>query len=139
MKGRLQNDAPAVDPSFSRLEDQGVAPAASLCSAPLVWVAFVFPALAGFNFGFDIGSTSGAIQQLRTVPSAEALNSSPVMQGLLTSGSLFGALLGTLLSFVLAGPMGRRGELRLVLVGLATTLGQRPFEVGVLLLTCGRL
>ena len=33
--------------------------------SPLVLVAFLFPAFGGFNFGFDIGSTGGAIQQLR--------------------------------------------------------------------------
>ena len=46
-----------VDPSFTRLEEEDSRP-----SPPLVLVAFLFPAFAGFNFGFDIGSTSGAIR-----------------------------------------------------------------------------
>lgn len=111
---------PAADPSFTRLGERGFSPddgpAPSICSAPLILIVFLFPALAGFNFGFDIGSTGGAIQQLRAVPDAAALNTSPLLQGLLTSGSLFGALLGTLLSFAAAGPLGRRGELLLASV-----------------------
>ena len=97
-----------VDPSFTRLEEEDSRP-----SPPLVLVAFLFPAFAGFNFGFDIGSTSGAIQRLRGVPDASVLDGSSFLQGLLTSGSLFGTVLGTCLSFVVAGPLGRRGELLL--------------------------
>ena len=78
---------------------------------PLVLVAFIFPALAGLNFGFDIGSTGGAVQQLRSA-SAD-LDGSSLLIGLLTSGSLFGAVVGTALSFALAAPLGRRGELLL--------------------------
>ena len=46
---------------------------------PLVLVAFLFPALAGFNFGYDIGSTGGAITQLKAVPDASALNESALL------------------------------------------------------------
>lgn len=102
---------PSKDPSFARLEsadDASVPPR----MPPLVLVAFVFPALAGLNFGFDIGSTGGAVQSLRAVP-ATGLDDSPLLVGLLTSGSLFGAVVGTTLSFVLAAPLGRRGELLL--------------------------
>ena len=108
---RLQSHG---DPSFARLEDekerlpQSVAP-----TPPLVLVAFLFPAFAGFNFGFDIGSTGGAVQQLQALPGASLLADSPLMVGLLTSGSLFGTVIGTALSFVLANPLGRRGELLL--------------------------
>lgn len=86
-------------------DDQGRTP-------PLVWVAFIFPALAGLNFGYDIGATGGALQQLRLGGGA-VLDSSPVLLGLLTSGSLAGAVMGIILSFLLAGPLGRRGELLL--------------------------
>ena len=114
-----------ADPSFARLEErESPVDGTSIFSAPLVLIVFIFPALAGFNFGFDIGSTGGAIQQLRAVPEAAALDTSPFLQGLLTSGSLFGALLGTLLSFAAAGPLGRRGELLLAstLYGVGTLL-----------------
>ena len=100
------------DPSFMRMQRQATAVSAA-AAPPLVLVAFIFPALAGFNFGFDIGSTSGAIQQLRAVPDAAQLDSSPLLQGLLTSGSLFGTVVGTTLSFVVAAPLGRRRELLL--------------------------
>lgn len=80
---------------------------------PLVLIAFIFPAFAGLNFGYDIGSTGGAIVQLRESPGAEVLNDSPLLVGLLTSGSLFGAVVGTALSFPTAVSLGRRGELLL--------------------------
>ena len=76
---------------------------------PLVLVAFLFPALAGFNFGFDIGSTSGAVTSLRAL--SPALDASPLLQGLMTSGSLFGSVIGVAISFCIGDPFGRRGEL----------------------------
>ena len=99
-------------PPFVPFVDEA-ATAQSSFTPPLVLVAFIFPALAGYNFGYDIGSTSGAIQRLRHVPSAAALDGSPLLQGLLTSGSLFGTCVGTALSFLVAAPLGRRGELLL--------------------------
>ena len=76
---------------------------------PLVLVAFLFPAFAGFNFGFDIGSTSGAVTSLRAL--SPALDASPLLQGLMTSGSLFGSVIGVAISFCIGDPFGRRGEL----------------------------
>ena len=81
-------------PPFVPFVDEA-ATAQSSFTPPLVLVAFIFPALAGYNFGYDIGSTSGAIQRLRHVPAAAALDGSPLLQGLLTSGSLFGTCVGT--------------------------------------------
>ena len=97
---------------------------------PLVLASFFFAALAGFNFGFDIGATGGAVTQLRASPGAGALDASPLYRGLLTSGSLFGAVVGTALSFLAADPLGRRGELllgaALYLVGTAVTCFAPP-------------
>jgi sugar porter (SP) family MFS transporter len=112
-KPPISPERPFKDPSFMRLEEDGEGEPLDGQEAaetpPLVLTAFIFPALTGFNFGYDIGSTGGAIQRLASV--APSLGSSPLVQGLLTSGSLFGAVLGTLLSFVVAEPIGRRGEL----------------------------
>lgn len=77
---------------------------------PLVIVAFLFPALAGFLFGFDIGTTSGAVHDLSLSPGGEGL-SSPLLNGLLTSSSLGGAVLGTILCSYLGIIIGWRGEL----------------------------
>ena len=118
------------DPSFARLEDdfierregdRSATAVAAEPTPPLVLIAFCFPAFAGFNFGYDIGSTSGAISQLQMVPNAAALVESPVLRGLLTSGSLFGAVLGTLTSFAIASPLGRRREL--ILAALLYVVG----------------
>lgn len=87
------------------------APPGLRSAPPLVLIAFLFPALAGFNFGYDIGSTGGAIVALGAEPGATALASDPLARGLLTSGSLIGAVLGTALCFPLAPALGRRGEL----------------------------
>ena len=109
----VRSDPPA-DPSFARLDGETHTHGCPAPSPPLVLVAFVFPAFAGFNFGFDIGSTSGAIQQLSIVD--VSLAASPLLTGLLTSGSLFGTVIGVLLSFTAAAPLGRRGELLLASV-----------------------
>ena len=63
---------------------------------PLVYLAFLFPALAGLLYGYDIGSAIGAVVALSdsNVPPLTPLGSA-----LLTSASLVGALLGSLLVF----------------------------------------
>jgi len=76
------------------------------------FAGFFFPALAGLLFGYDIGSTSGAILSLQgTLPDG---TNSPLLSSVLHSASLMGALAGTLATFVVATPLGRRRE---VMVG----------------------
>ncbi|CAN8253272.1 unnamed protein product [Cochlearia groenlandica] len=74
---------------------------------------FVFPALGGLLFGYDIGATSGATLSLQSpaLSGTTWFNFSPVQLGLVVSGSLYGALLGSLLVYGVADFLGRRREL----------------------------
>ncbi|KAJ4832657.1 hypothetical protein Tsubulata_043346, partial [Turnera subulata] len=77
-------------------EAQSLTPDASnqeTFSWPSVILPFLFPALGGLLFGYDIGATSGATISLQV------------------SGSLYGALLGSILVYPIADFLGRRREL----------------------------
>lgn len=91
-----------------------VVDAASLHAAPLTatsFMAFLFPALAGLLFGYDIGCTSGAVLSFRDqMPDREL---SPLLDSILHSASLMGALLGTVGTFFAATWLGRRRQLML--------------------------
>ena len=77
---------------------------------PTVFAGFLFPALAGLLFGYDIGAASGALLSLQ----ASALSSaSPLLSSVLHSASLVGAVLGTLATFGVASALGRRREMQL--------------------------
>ena len=89
-------------------------------SRRLVYISFFFPAFAGMLFGFDIGSTSGALLSLACeLGDADGdgceyfddNNGHSLLLSVLTSTSLSGAFLGTLLVFWLGGPLGRRREI----------------------------
>lgn len=77
---------------------------------------FLFPALGGALFGYDIGATSGAIVGLKDAalsgtdwgPALTALQS-----GLVVSGSLAGALGASAVALVYGDKIGRRRELQL--------------------------
>ncbi|ESQ42459.1 hypothetical protein EUTSA_v10013139mg [Eutrema salsugineum] len=78
-----------------------------------VILPFVFPALGGLLFGYDIGATSGATLSLQSpaLSGTTWFNFSPVQLGLVVSGSLYGALLGSTLVYGIADFLGRRREL----------------------------
>ncbi|WCJ20472.1 Major facilitator superfamily protein [Euphorbia peplus] len=78
-----------------------------------VILPFVFPALGGLLFGYDIGATSGATISLQSpeLSGTTWFNLSPVQLGLVVSGSLYGALFGSLLVYPIADFLGRRREL----------------------------
>ncbi|KAL3518151.1 hypothetical protein ACH5RR_020740 [Cinchona calisaya] len=78
-----------------------------------VALPFLFPALGGLLFGYDIGATSGATISLLSpeLSGTTWYNLSAVQLGLVVSGSLYGALLGSLLVYPLADFLGRRREL----------------------------
>ncbi|KAK4254928.1 hypothetical protein QN277_008000 [Acacia crassicarpa] len=106
-----------------------------------VILPFLFPALGGLLFGYDIGATSGATISLQS-PELSGItwfNLSAIQLGLVVSGSLYGALLGSLLAFAVADFLGRKRELItaafLYLLGGSIT-AYAP-ELGVLLV--GRL
>jgi len=77
-------------------------------SLAFVYLAFLFPAMAGFLFGYDIGSTSGAVRSLRLLVGFEAKG---MWTSATTSASLMGATLGSVLAFWVGEPLGRRREL----------------------------
>uniref|UniRef100_A0A1D1XF89 D-xylose-proton symporter-like 2 n=1 Tax=Anthurium amnicola TaxID=1678845 RepID=A0A1D1XF89_9ARAE len=76
---------------------------------------FLFPALGGLLYGYDIGATSGATISLEssTLSGTTWYDLSAVEIGLQVSGSLYGALIGSVMAFVVADFLGRRRELML--------------------------
>ncbi|KAG5533983.1 hypothetical protein RHGRI_027989 [Rhododendron griersonianum] len=112
-----------------------------------VVLPFLFPALGGFLYGYDIGSTSCATISVEsaTLSGITWYNLSSVEIGLITSGSLYGALIGSILAFNVADFLGRRRELMvaaiLYLVGAVVTalapyfvimvVGRLVFGIGI--------
>ncbi|XP_038999164.1 D-xylose-proton symporter-like 3, chloroplastic isoform X2 [Hibiscus syriacus] len=94
---------------------------------PFSWssviLPFLFPALGGLLFGYDIGATSGATISLQSpeLSGTTWFNLSAVQLGLVVSGSLYGALLGSLLVYPIADFLGRRREL--IIASLLYLLG----------------
>ncbi|KAM7258165.1 hypothetical protein ACFE04_013906 [Oxalis oulophora] len=92
-----------------------------------VILPFLFPALGGLLFGYDIGATSGATISLQSAQLSGTtwFNLSSIQLGLVASGSLYGALFGSLLVYSIADFLGRKRELitaaMLYLVGGAIT------------------
>lgn len=84
---------------------------------------FFFPALGGLLFGYDIGATSGAAVSIVSpeLSGTDWYSLSSIQTGLVVSGSLYGALLGSILAFNIADSLGRRKEL--VLAALLYVLG----------------
>ncbi|KAH6766031.1 Major facilitator superfamily protein [Perilla frutescens var. hirtella] len=78
-----------------------------------VFLPFVFPALGGLLFGYDIGATSGAAISLQSpeLSGTNWFNLSAVQLGLVVSGSLYGALFGSIIVYPVADFLGRRREL----------------------------
>lgn len=74
---------------------------------------FLFPALGGLLFGYDIGATSGASVSLQSAELSGTTwyNLSSIQAGLVVSGSLYGALCGSIIAFNVADFLGRRREL----------------------------
>ncbi|KAK9286918.1 hypothetical protein L1049_015325 [Liquidambar formosana] len=74
---------------------------------------FLFPALGGLLYGYDIGATSCATISIEsaTLSGISWYNLSSVEIGLITSGSLYGALIGSVLAFNITDFLGRRREL----------------------------
>nr|DAD19249.1 TPA_asm: hypothetical protein HUJ06_020712 [Nelumbo nucifera] len=106
-----------------------------------VWaiiLPFLFPALGGLLYGYDIGATSGATISLEssTLSGITWYNLSSVEIGLIVSGSLYGALIGSVLAFTVADFLGRRRELMLsallYLVGALVTALAPDFPVMVI-------
>ncbi|CAL9125522.1 unnamed protein product [Musa textilis] len=82
-------------------------------SATAAILPFLFPALGGLLYGYDIGATSGAKISLQSssLSGTTWYNLSSLEIGLVVSGSLYGALIGSVLAFTIADFLGRRREL----------------------------
>ncbi|DBA73245.1 TPA: hypothetical protein ACH3X1_011308 [Trebouxia sp. C0004] len=89
-------------------------------------LVFLFPAIGGLLFGYDIGATSGALISITSQQTSgtDWYSLSPFKSGLVVSSSLFGALAGSVGAFFLGDKLGRRRELMLAacLYGAAATL-----------------
>lgn len=74
---------------------------------------FLFPALGGLLYGYDIGATACALISIESprLSGISWYHLSSVEIGLVTSGSLYGALIGSVLAFNVADFLGRRREL----------------------------
>ncbi|GJN20237.1 hypothetical protein PR202_gb07589 [Eleusine coracana subsp. coracana] len=98
---------------------------------------FFFPALGGLLYGYDIGATSGATISLKSAAFSGTTwyNLSSVQTGLVVSGSLYGALIGSILAFTIADLLGRRKELILAsisyLIGALLTAAAPNFPIMV--------
>ncbi|XP_059431243.1 D-xylose-proton symporter-like 3, chloroplastic [Corylus avellana] len=106
-----------------------------------VILPFLFPALGGLLFGYDIGATSGATISLQSpeLSGTTWFNISAIQLGLVVSGSLYGALFGSILVYPIADFLGRRRELIIaaVLYALGGLITAYAPGLGVLLI--GRL
>ncbi|DBA88440.1 TPA: hypothetical protein ACH3X2_004930 [Trebouxia sp. C0005] len=89
-------------------------------------LVFLFPAIGGLLFGYDIGATSGALVSITSQQTSgtDWYSLSPFKSGLVVSSSLFGALAGSVGAFFLGDKLGRRRELMLAacLYGAAAVL-----------------
>lgn len=77
---------------------------------------FFYPALGGLLFGYDIGATSSVVSQLEDSDYAgvswySVVSDSSLLQGVITSMMMGGALLGSLTCFKVADALGRRRSL----------------------------
>jgi sugar porter (SP) family MFS transporter len=91
-------------------------------SEPIDWVMtsflFLFPALGGLLFGYDIGASSGALLSMTssTFSGTDWYALSSFQSGLVVSLSLGGALLGSGGALIYGDSLGRRKELLLASV-----------------------
>ncbi|XP_043716457.1 D-xylose-proton symporter-like 2 isoform X1 [Telopea speciosissima] len=134
--GKGEKSSGEIDPERQPLaEGNRQAKSYSLLAAV---VPFLFPAFGGVLYGYDIGATSGATISLEssTLSGTTWYNLSSVEVGLVVSGSLYGALIGSLLAFTVADFLGRRRELilssLLYLVGALITVLAPDFLVLVI-------
>ena len=77
------------------------------------FLIFIFPASGGLLFGYDIGSTSASIIQIQSKSYSgimwwETIHGSSLLQGVITSIGMLGAVMGCLICFKVADRIGRR-------------------------------
>lgn len=102
---------------------------------------FLFPALGGSLYGYDIGATSAASISIESasVSGTDWYDLSSVQTGLVESGSLYGALVGSVVAFTVADFLGRRRELMAAAAFYIIGALIQALAVNFALLVVGRL
>jgi MFS family permease len=99
----------------SLLPADGAPPPGAAAAVDWVMTAllFLFPALGGLLFGYDIGATSGALISMTdpALSGTDWYSLNAFTSGLVVSLSLFGALAGSGAALVYGDRLGRRREL----------------------------
>eukprot|EP01038_Epipyxis_sp_PR26KG_P010393 gene10393-13959_t len=116
------------------------------------FLIFFFPALGGLLFGYDIGATSAVVSQLQSstysgVSWSSAVSNSSLLQGVITSIGMFGAMLGSMTCFKVADDLGRRRSLilasTLFLIGSIIESSSGSYKstasTGIFVLILGRM
>lgn len=104
------------EPASSDIEaSQGQAATKEDVDWKIVIPSFLFPALGGGLFGYDIGATGGALISLTSEATSgmDWYNLTSFQSGFVVSASLIGALIGSGAAFVWGNLIGRRKELLL--------------------------
>lgn len=115
------------------------------------FMIFIFPALGGLLFGYDIGATSEVLTQLEDADYSgttwyDYVANASWLQGLITSTAVFGAMIGSMIMFAIADDIGRKRTLMcagvMYLCGaiIQAYSGDPSFNTatGVGVLICGR-
>eukprot|EP01094_Clydonella_sp_ATCC50884_P012868 TRINITY_DN2315_c0_g1_i1.p1 TRINITY_DN2315_c0_g1~~TRINITY_DN2315_c0_g1_i1.p1 ORF type:complete len:546 (-),score=205.46 TRINITY_DN2315_c0_g1_i1:1385-3022(-) len=115
-------------------------------NSKMLFLFFLFPAIGGLLFGYDIGGTSSAFLTGSASSPAyqghtlvKAFDMSSFMQGVVTSLSLVGAIVGSIIVFVSGDYLSRRGVLLIAAgfyMGGALITGS---AVNIVVLWIGRL
>merc|ERR1719502_167728 len=87
-------------------------------SGSAVLAVFLFPATGGLLFGYDIGATSYVLNQLQSEEDSGVkwwhdVEKSSLLQGLIPSTDVAGALTGSIIVFKVADSIGRRREMQI--------------------------
>jgi sugar porter (SP) family MFS transporter len=132
----------ALETEEPKQQEQGGSSSGSGKKEPVDWgivgPVFLFSALGGALFGYDIGATSGALPSLTSpeLSGTDWYNLSAFQSGTVVSSSLLGALAGSGGAFAFGDRLGRRGELLLAAVlygaGAVTAWGAPNYETLVL-------
>lgn len=112
-RGDTQETTPLVPGRISEDGTRGARPHDDSVDWVATGLCFIFPAIGGLLFGYDIGATSGVLASLTSekLSGVEWYNLSALQSGLVVSTSLLGALAGSLVALAAGNRLGRRTEL----------------------------
>lgn len=78
-----------------------------------IYISYLAPAFASFLYGYDIGATSGAVASCGLFAATLGGHMSTLMTSVITSASVLGALIASMIAFYVGDPLGRRRQLML--------------------------